>query len=110
MRLVPLAIALLALAAVATASASPARAVDPVIAAAGDISCDALPTTPDFCQQQATSDLLTVRPLAAPLALGDNQYEDGSLPSFLQYYDPTWARLKPITRPAVGNHEYRTVD
>jgi acid phosphatase type 7 len=87
-----------------------ARAADPLIAAAGDISCQALPETDEWCQQQATSDLLVGRPLSALLVLGDSQYEDGSLPYFWQFYDPTWGRFLDITHPAVGNHEYKTQD
>ena len=55
-----------------------------------------------------TSDLLMKMDLSAVLALGDLQYEDGTLDKFQRSYDPTWGRLKAQTRPAVGNHEYRT--
>ena len=85
-----------------------ARAADPVIAAAGDIACDRLPANANTCQQLATSDLVFGHPLAAVLALGDNQYERGELANFQQFYDPTWGRFKSITRPALGNHEYLT--
>ncbi len=41
--------------------------------------------------------------------LGDNQYDSGALREFRTQYDRTaWGRLKPITRPVPGNHEYRT--
>ena len=88
---------------------------DPVIAAAGDIACD--PTDPNYkggsgtstgCRQQYTSDLLVNEGLAAVLDLGDNQYFCGGYSAFQQVYDPTWGRVKPITHPAVGNHEYLT--
>ena len=46
--------------------------------------------------------------LTTVLVLGDVQYEDGALAKYLQSYDPSWGRLKNITRPAVGNHEYLT--
>jgi len=42
----------------------------------------------------------------AVLALGDEQYECGGYLAFLQSYDPTWGRVKAITRPVPGNHEY----
>jgi chitodextrinase len=42
------------------------------------------------------------------LTLGDTQYYCGGYSAFLQSYDPTWGRVKPITHPAVGNHEYLT--
>lgn len=42
------------------------------------------------------------------LALGDLQYDSGTLSAFQASFDPLWGRLKAITRPAVGNHEYDT--
>jgi hypothetical protein len=90
-------------------------ASDPVIAAAGDIACD--PTNSGFnggngvsnsCRQKYTSDLLVNAGLAAVLPLGDNQYYCGGYQAFLQAYDPSWGRVKSITRPVVGNHEYLT--
>jgi acid phosphatase type 7 len=90
----------------ATASA------DPVIAAAGDIAC--APDDPDYnggagtatrCRQRATSDLLVGAGLAAVLPLGDIQYPISSLARIKAVYDPTWGRVKSITRPVLGNHE-----
>jgi len=92
-----------------------AAAADPVIAIAGDVACE--PADPDYnggigqngrCEQRATSDLLLSRPFDAVLTVGDNQYEDGTLAKFNAAYDPTWGRVKRITRPSVGNHEYET--
>ena len=88
---------------------------DPVIAAAGDIACD--PTSRSFnrgngtsrsCRQKYTSNLLVDAGLAAVLALGDNQYYCGGYQAFLQSYDLSWGRVKSITHPVVGNHEYLT--
>jgi hypothetical protein len=86
-----------------------------VIAAAGDIACDPASTsynagagTASSCRQRYTSDLLANGGLTEVLTLGDNQYDNGTLAAFQQSYDPTWGRLKTITRPAVGNHEYQT--
>jgi len=93
---------------IATPAAAPA-APDPVIAAAGDIACDsAAAPGGGSCQQQATSDLLLSLKPAAVLTIGDEQYEDGALAAFQSFYDPAWGRLKPITHPAPGNHEYGT--
>ncbi len=79
------------------------------IAAAGDIACaPGQPTSRSQCWMEATSDLLLRSGVVAVLALGDNQYEDGSLWRFRASYGPTWGRLKGITRPALGNHEYHT--
>ena len=44
----------------------------------------------------------------AVLTLGDNQYENGELANFQQAYDASWGRVKAITRPTPGNHEYQT--
>ncbi|MBV9212111.1 MAG: metallophosphoesterase [Actinobacteria bacterium] len=85
-------------------------ASEPSIAAAGDIACpggDA--STPVSCQQRATSDLL-VGPLAAVLALGDNQYNAGTYAEYTSganAFDQTWGRVKPRTYPTPGNHEYQ---
>jgi len=88
-------------------------ASDPVIAAAGDIACD--PTNANFnsgngssnsCRQKYTSDLLVNAGLSAVLDLGDNQYYCGGYQAFLQSYDLSWGRVKAITHPSVGNHEY----
>ncbi len=87
----------------------------PVIAAAGDIACDPLNTSfggglgsSTKCRQKHTSDLLVGQHLAAVLALGDLQYACAGHKAFMRSYDLSWGRLKPITFPAVGNHEYDT--
>ena len=85
------------------------------IAAAGDIACD--PASSSFnggagvglaCRQRATSDQLVGAGYEAVLALGDIQYEDGAFAKFGASYDPSWGRVKGITHPAPGNHEYGT--
>jgi hypothetical protein len=94
-------------------SRSDSQSSDPVIAAAGDIACD--PASPDYdhgagtgagCQMLATSRLLVGGRFAAVLPLGDLQYENGALLKFLASYAPTWGRVKAITHPTIGNHEY----
>jgi hypothetical protein len=85
----------------------------PRVAAAGDIACD--PTaagndvdasTRSSCRAPVVSDmLLRIRPTAV-LPLGDNQYECGDLSAFRSSYAASWGRLKAISHPAVGNHEY----
>jgi acid phosphatase type 7 len=48
------------------------------------------------------------REYAVVLPLGDNQYSDGSLGKYVFSYGRSWGRVKQITRPAPGNHEYET--
>jgi hypothetical protein len=55
-----------------------------------------------------TSDLLLAMNPNKVLALGDNQYERGTLSDFRNFYNPSWGRLKAKTRPVAGNHEYLT--
>jgi hypothetical protein len=90
-------------------------ASDQVIAAAGDMACD--PGSGSFnggaggrtaCHQRAVSDLVVGRDLAAFLPLGDSQYEDGALAKFEASYAPSFGRVRAISRPVAGNHEYLT--
>ena len=92
-----------------------AAASDPVVAAAGDIACD--PSNSRFndgqgvgssCRQLAVSNLLVNGHFAAVLTLGDTQYYCGGYSAFMQSYDLSWGRVKSITHPVVGNHEYLT--
>lgn len=88
---------------------------NPVIAAAGDIACS--PAAPAFndglgrpglCAMKRTSDEMLKSDLAAVLVLGDTQYPEGELDYFFRSFGPSWGRLKPLLRPAPGNHEYLT--
>jgi chitodextrinase len=86
-----------------------------VVMAAGDIACD--PNDSSFnggngtsgsCRQKATSDLLLSADPDAVLPLGDIQYNCGGYQAFLRSFDLSWGRLKAVTYPTVGNHEYDT--
>jgi acid phosphatase type 7 len=86
---------------------------DPTIAAAGDIACKPDSEyyndgagTPTRCRQRYTGDLLESGGYSYVLALGDLQYDAGTLENFQASYDPAWGTSKPITRPGIGNHEY----
>jgi hypothetical protein len=81
---------------------------DAVIATAGDIACLKSTASPVTCHQGATAALVRQIAPAAVLALGDEQYETGTLDAFTGSYDPTWGQFKAITRPVAGNHEYQT--
>jgi len=47
---------------------------------------------------------------AVVFTAGDTAYKRGRTEEFSDCYDPTWGRHKERTRPAVGNHEYKTRD
>jgi hypothetical protein len=91
----------------------PPPPADPFVLAGGDVACAADDAnynggagTATGCHMRATSDLLLANPAAAVLALGDLQYNSGSLSAFQSIYGPSWGRLKAITKPVLGNHEY----
>ena len=101
------------------APSAAAVTADPVIAAAGDMACGQ-GSAGASCREMATSDLLVnirnTDRLDAVIPLGDVQYECGEIENFMlndasnppRGYDRSWGRVKSITRPVVGNHEYRT--
>jgi hypothetical protein len=91
----------LAVASAAVASPAAASAQTSVLLAAGDVaSC-----TTDG--DELTAEILDVNP-GTIAAIGDLSQTDGSLASFVECYEPTWGRHKARTRPAPGNHDYRT--
>jgi acid phosphatase type 7 len=94
---------------VIVASASAPAAADPVLAAAGDIACaPGAPTNSAQCGHGATAaEIAQARP-SRVAALGDDQYEQGSLSEFLGpgAFDQTWGSFKSRIRPVPGNHEY----
>ena len=93
----------------AIAGPGAASAQSPLLAAGGDVACAPGSTvTSSACRQKATSDVLVGLNPTAVAALGDNQYETGSLSAFNGAFDPTWGRLKALTRPVAGNKEYGT--
>jgi calcineurin-like phosphoesterase family protein len=111
-----LVVAVTATAALTGSTAVAAQPDDPVIAAAGDIACDPLTDgsfnggsgTATRCRQLYTSDQLLGAGLAKVLPLGDLQYDCGGYNAILQSYDLSWGRVKNITRPVPGNHDYHT--
>lgn len=93
--------------------AGPPSGADPAIAAAGDIACDPADPlfnggigTSDSCHQMQVSDLMVGAGLAAVLPLGDNQYECGGLAAINSSFATSWGRLKNISHPVIGNHDY----
>jgi acid phosphatase type 7 len=85
---------------------------DPVVVAAGDFACQSLPDQQGTatCQSGAVADLIRSIDPDAFLALGDLQYQKGSLRDFLRVWDVQFGDLKDITYPIPGNHEYVTPD
>ena len=91
----------------------PTKGCVPVVAAAGDIACatddesfNGTHGTARYCRMRATSNLLLRTNLAGVLPLGDNQYGQATVAEYQASYDPTWGRVKDISRPVAGNHEY----
>jgi hypothetical protein len=83
------------------ANVRPAEAADPVLVAAGDIAgCGHVGDTATAALVAATT--------ATVATLGDHVYNNGTAAQFANCYGPTWGQFKGQTRPAVGNHEYRT--
>src|SRR5881397_1240630 len=79
---------------------------DPVLVGAGDIaSCasDGDEKTALLLDQIVATGIETV-----VFTAGDNAYESGTTQEFEQCYGPSWGRHKDRTRPALGNHEYKT--
>jgi 3',5'-cyclic AMP phosphodiesterase CpdA len=80
-----------------------------VVVAVGDIACrPGVKPTATRCQQAATAELAAALDPDAVLALGDNQYEAGSLRDYRRSYARSWGDLRGRTYPIPGNHEYKT--
>ncbi len=97
--------------AVLGAAAAPARAADPVLAAAGDIACPpGTAPTAIHCQQAATASQIRAAAPDAVAALGDTQYDSGTYAEYMGMgaFDQTWGTFRSSIRPVPGNHEYNT--
>ena len=86
------------------------QAGDVKIAAMADLACpQGLGTNATSCRQVQISNLILNDPsISMFLALGDLQYESGELANFQTSYENSYGRLKSITKPTPGNHEYAT--
>ena len=84
---------------------SATRAV--TVVAAGDIACaPGEAASARGCRQAATARLArSFRPRYV-VPLGDEQYDDGDLADYRSAYARTWGRLKAISHPVPGNHDY----
>ena len=76
---------------------------DPILVGAGDIaSCDEN-------GDEKTAKILD-RISGTVFTAGDNVYESGKATEYRRCYKPSWGRHKARTRPAPGNHDYRSPD
>jgi hypothetical protein len=102
------AVASLLLASAAGSAATPAS--DPTIVAVGDIACQSYSQSDGegACRSDEVADLITSLDPDRFLALGDLQYNKGTLAEFMRVWDPQFGHLRGITMPAPGNHEYGT--
>ncbi|MEJ7705809.1 MAG: metallophosphoesterase [Nocardioidaceae bacterium] len=83
----------------------------PLVVAVGDIACPpgvSASRSRHTCQQAATAKLAASYGPDGVLVLGDNQYTTGALRAYRASYGESWGRLRSITHPVPGNHEYRT--
>lgn len=79
------------------------------VVAVGDISCPpGAAATAGTCRQRATARLAARLDPHTVLTLGDLQYDTGTYLEYRLSYDASWGDLRPLTRPAPGNHEYGT--
>lgn len=84
------------------------------VAAVGDLACDPNDSnwrsgagTASKCHERKVAALVGQVNPSAFLVLGDVQYENGSASAFAKSYHPAFGRYLSISRPVVGNHEYR---
>ena len=81
------------------------------IFAVGDIGLDQLPrANPGRYQYDKVAQLIYDNSPDAFLMLGDGQHNDGELEDYLAYYDTCFNKLKDITYPVTGNHDYYLTD
>jgi hypothetical protein len=89
-----------------TPSVGPARVSGPAVVAVGDIACEpGERVTRTKCRMADTARLAERLDPKIVIVLGDMQYGIDSMRT-PRVYDRTWGRLKSITRPIPGNHEY----
>ncbi|MSX03280.1 MAG: alkaline phosphatase [Actinobacteria bacterium] len=74
----------------------------------GDIACAPGTVEANSCRQQQTADLTASLHPDRVLALGDLQYQEGTLEAFNEAYNASWGQFRSKTFPVPGNHEYYT--
>ena len=79
------------------------------VVAVGDIACPpGKRRTATTCRQRATYRQAAALAPDRVLVLGDEQYQKGSYYGFTHSYANSWGKLRRITWPVPGNHEYYT--
>lgn len=79
------------------------------LVAVGDIACPpGARATRTACRQKATYRAAAALAPTRVMVLGDAQYKSGSYHDFTHSYAKTWGKLRRITWPVIGNHEYKT--
>jgi hypothetical protein len=94
----------------ATTAVTAAPPVDPKIVAVGDIACQSFSQGDGegACRSDEVAALITDLAPTRFLALGDLQYNSGTLDEFERVWEVQFGHLNGITAPAPGNHEYQT--
>src|SRR5262249_52962867 len=97
---------------------------DPVVAAAGDISCNCNDYCTFNCKNAVTASVVQAINPNYVITLGDNQYENSDIDSYRGIkdgsnsqtcstcpstwgYNNTWGAFLAKTYPTIGNHEYQ---
>ena len=87
------------------------------VAAAGALSCS--PNDPGFARGRGTATACGERRVSALVAswkpdaflgLGDYQYEEARADDYATVFDASWGRVRSVTRPALGNQEFKVHD
>lgn len=78
----------------------------PLVVAVGDMVCAPGGTVSErTCRDRDAAELAARYQPTAVLALGDQQYGDGSLATYRRAYAHTWGRFRAITKPVPGDEK-----
>lgn len=92
-----------------SATSVSATAQVPTVVAVGDIACATdQRVSATRCRHHETAKLARAYRPSLVLALGDLQYRAATLREFQSSYRGSWGKLKRVTRPVPGNHEYKS--
>jgi len=78
----------------------------PLVVAVGDMVCaGGQPVSDRTCRDRDAARLAAEYRPTAVLALGDQQYGNGSLATYRQHYARTWGRFRAVTKPVPGDEK-----